>query len=145
MNESGISRVRVPILETKENYLQGFWQWVALMDKDDYVQAAKAIHWPRGSLHKPDVLKDRVTTFFGGDDPWSVVVPNDRLIQVINDAAEFAPRNEEGWGWLMAQIPLTTEPEDPKNDEIPLMGLAVSFFFREYDGAYEMEFEIFHL
>ena len=45
----------------------------------------------------------------------------------------------------MAQIPLTTEPDDPKNDEIPLVGLASSFFVRELDGQYVMEHEIFHL
>ena len=45
----------------------------------------------------------------------------------------------------MAQVPLTTEPADPKNDEIPLMGLASSFFVRELDGKYVLEFEIFHV
>ena len=47
---------------------------------------------------------------------------------------------------LMAeQAPLTTEPSDPKNDEIPLMGLAASFFVREHQGSSVLEFEIFHL
>jgi hypothetical protein len=76
-------------------------------------------------------LKEHLTTFFGDDDPQSVAVPNDRLIGVIDDAAEFQPRNREGWGWFLAQVPLTTEPADPKNDVIPLMGLAASFFVRE--------------
>jgi hypothetical protein len=44
----------------------------------------------------------------------------------------------------MAQIPLTTQRGDPKNDEIPLMGLAASFFVREHEGCYVLEFEIFH-
>jgi hypothetical protein len=44
----------------------------------------------------------------------------------------------------MAQIPLTTEPADPKNDEIPLMGLATSFYVRRHHEHYVMEFEIFH-
>jgi hypothetical protein len=73
-----------------------------------------------------------------------VVVPNDRLIGVVNDGAEYQPPNREGWGWLMAQVPLTTEPADPKNDAIPLMGLATSFFVRELAGRYVLEFEIFH-
>lgn len=30
----------------------------------------------------------------------------------------------------MAQAPITTEPADPKNEEIPLMGGAASFFVR---------------
>ena len=73
------------------------------------------------------------------------MVPNDRLIGVINDAAEYQPCNQEGWGWFMAQVPVTTETCDPKNDEIPLMGLASSFFVRERQGYYVLEFEIFHL
>ena len=74
-----------------------------------------------------------------------MVVPNDRLVGVINAAAEFQPRNPEGRGWFMAQMPVTTEPSDPKNDKIPLMGLASSFFVRERDECYVLEFEIFHL
>jgi hypothetical protein len=66
-------------------------------------------------------------------------------VKVINDAAEFEGRNAEGQGWLLAQIPLTTDAERPKRDDIPLMGLAVSFFLREYQSRYVMEFEIFHL
>lgn len=90
-------------------------------------------------------MKERVTTFFGGDVPWSVVVPNERLVGVINDACEFAPRNCEGVGWFMAQIPLTTEPEAPKDDQIPLMGLAASFSVRRLHNDYVLEFEIFHV
>jgi len=74
-----------------------------------------------------------------------VVVPNERLIGVINDAAAFQPRNAQASGWFLAQIPLTTESGDPKNDEIPMMGLASSFFVREYGGQYVLEFEIFHV
>jgi hypothetical protein len=112
---------------------------VELLAADDYQGALEALHWPKGTSWTPEELKGRVTTFFGGDTPWSVVVPNDRLIGVINDAAEFQPRNREGWGWFMAQVPLTTEPTDPKNDEIPLMGLASSFFVRELGGKYVLE------
>lgn len=72
-------------------------------------------------------------------------MPNDRLIRAIDDTAEFQPQNRDGRGWFMAQVPVTTEPDDPKNDEIPLMGLASSFFVRELEGLYALEFEIFHL
>jgi hypothetical protein len=66
-------------------------------------------------------------------------------IDLQHDAAEFQPPNRKGWGWFMAQVPFTTEAADPKNDEIPLMGVAVSFFERELDGQYVLEFEIFNL
>ena len=131
--------------DSKENYLEGFWQWVRYLEQDDFKGALEALYWPRNISWTPEALKERVTTFFGGSGPWAVVVPNERLVKVIDDAAEFQSRNAKGWGWLMAQIPVTTEPQDPKRDDIPLMGLASSFFLKEHQGHYVMEFEIFHL
>jgi hypothetical protein len=131
--------IRFPIEDSKLNYLAAFWQWIALLEADDYDSAVNALYWSKPTTWTGAALKDRITTFFGGDDPWFVVIPNDRLIAVINDSATFSP------GWFMAQIPLTTQPVDPKDDEIPLMGLASSFFVRENDGQYVMEHEIFHL
>jgi hypothetical protein len=145
LNLNGNRLIRLPSVDSKANYLAGFWRWVELLAADDYPGALEALYWPKRTPWTPDGLKSRVTTFFGGDAPWSVVVPNDRLIGVINDASEFQPRNHKGWGWFMAQVPLTTEPADPKADDIPLMGLASSFFVREREGEYVLEFEIFHL
>src|SRR5690242_10643080 len=123
--------IRLPTVDSKANYLAGFWQWIELMAADDYRGALEALHWPKGNSWTPDKLKERITNFWGGEKPWSVVVPNERLIEVINDAAEFQPRNAEGWGWFLAQVPVTTQPADPKNDEIELMGIASSFFVRQ--------------
>ena len=145
LNLNGDRLIRFPVTDSKANYLAGFWQWVELLAADDYHGALEALYWPKGTSWTPEKMKDRVTTFFGGDAPWSVVVPNDRLVGVISDAAEFEPRNREGWGWFMAQVPITTEPADPKNDKILLVGLASSFFVRELGGQYVLEFEIFHL
>jgi|SRR6516164_7455802 hypothetical protein len=145
LNLNGDRLIRIPLVDSKANYLDGFWRWVELLAADDYKGALEALLWPNGTSWTPEALKKRVTTFFGGDAPWSVVVPNDRLVGVINAAAEFQPRNPEGRGWFMAQMPVTTEPSDPKNDKIPLMGLASSFFVRERDECYVLEFEIFHL
>jgi hypothetical protein len=144
--EENIERlIRISIQDSKENYLGAFWRWVQLLAQDDYQAALDALYWPKESSWTAAGLKERVTTFFGGNKPWTVVIPNDRLISVVNDAAEFQPRSGSGCGWLMAQIPLTTEPNDPRRDDIPLMGLAVSFFFKEHQGRYVMELEIFHL
>jgi len=117
------------------------------MAADDWEGAAESIacaddwHWTA------EQLKDRVLTFFGGDKPWSVVIPNERLIGVLKDRFEYAPLNDSKYGcaWFMGQIPLTNEPGDPLRDDIPLMGLAVSFFLREHEGGYAMVYEIFHL
>lgn len=140
----GQSLIQLPTLDSKENYLKGFWQWVRRLEQDDYKGALDCLYWPQGSSWTPDALRQRVTTFFASG-PWTVVVPNERLVKVIDDAAQFQPRNAKGWGWLMAQIPVTTEPGDPKRDDIPLMGLATSFFLRERHSHYVMELEIFHL
>ena len=139
MEFNGRHLIRLPIADSKSNYLDGFWQWVAILAKGDYQRALQALYWPEGTTWTANELKERITTFFGGDDPWSVVIPNDRLVNVINDAAQHTN------GWFMAQVPLTTAPNDPKNDEIPLMGLAVSFFVREFQGSYVLDFEIFHV
>lgn len=144
-NLNGDRLIRLPIVDSKANYLDGFWQWVALLADDDYKGALEALHWPRGTEWTPKSLKERITTFFGGDAPWSVVIPNGRLVDVINDAAEFQPGSPRAGGWFLAQVPVTTEPADPKNDAIPLMGVACSFFVRKRDRQYVLEFEIFHV
>src|SRR5829696_5457006 len=102
LNLNGDRLIRFPIVDSKANYLAGFWRRIELMAAADYRGALEALHWPRGTSWAPDALRERVTTFWGGDTPWSVVVPNERLIGVI-DAAEFQPRNAEGRGWLLAQ------------------------------------------
>jgi hypothetical protein len=137
--------ILLPPVDTRANYLAGFWRWVELLARDDYQGALEGLHWARGTSWTAEALKRRITTFFGGDAPWSVAVPNERLIGVINDAAEYEPQNQEGWGWLLAQIPLTTETAHPKDDDIPLMGLASSFLVRPYRRHYALEFEIFYL
>jgi hypothetical protein len=145
LNLNGDGLIRLPQVDTKANYLAGFWQWVALLAANDYKGALEALHWPNGTSWTPQALKNRVTTFWGGDEPWSVIVPNERLIGVINDDAQFEPRNAEGWGWFLAQVPVTTQPAEPMNDEIPLMGVASSFFVRQLGEHFVLEHEIFHL
>jgi hypothetical protein len=140
VNLNGDHLIRLPLEHSRENYLRGFWQWVTILSRGDYQAALEALHWPSGTTWTPADLKDRVETFFGGKEAWSVVIPNDRLIGVIDDAADCQPAS----GWFLAQVPLTTEPADPKSDTIPLMGLAASFFVRPHDGSNVLEFEIFH-
>ena len=139
------SLILLPQVDSKTNYLDGFWHLVDMLAQDNYERAFSALLWPSATPWSPATLKKRITTFFGGAEAWSVVIPNERLIGVINDAAQFAPRNADGWGWFMAQIPLTTEPEEAKRDDLPLMGLAASFFVRPHQTSYALELEIFHL
>jgi hypothetical protein len=150
-SKSGLPRVGEDRLilfsrnDTKENYLSAFWRWVAILADDDYQLGLEALWWPNGTTWTAEKFKDRIATFFGGGVAWTVVVPNERLVGVINGNADFEPRGNNEFGWLRAQIPLTNEPADPKRDEIPLMGLASSFFVRPRGEHYVLEFEIFHL
>jgi hypothetical protein len=125
------------------SYLDAFWSWVSLLADGDYGSAVDALYWDRPKPD-PEAFRESVETFFGGPDPWTVVIPNQRLIDEINSAAEIDVPSTGRPGWFMATIPLTTRPQDPKDDAIPLMGLAVSFFVRDVGRAHVMEFEIFH-
>lgn len=137
--------IRLPLRDTKTNYLAGFWTWVRLMANDDYAGAVDALLWDRQPPWSAETLRETVTTFFGGDEPWAVVVPNNRLIRVVEDSADWEPPRTTSPGWLLAQIPLTTRPADALADDIPLMGLAASFFVGSHEGANVLELEIFHL
>ena len=142
---NGPKLILLPIVDSKENYLSGFWQWVELLAKDDYQSAIKALYWEHRTPSHPEDLKKRITTFFGGNQPWKVVIPNNRLIKVINDSFEYQARNGGKTGWFRGLIPLTNSSVDPKRDDIPLMGLAASFFVQEHQNHHVMEFEIFHV
>ena len=140
---NGDRLIRLPLEDTKANYLRGFWEWVHFLAEDDYTRALQSLYWPNKAF-TPKQLKNRITRFWGGAKPWSVVVPNQRLIQVIEAEAQFSPRNETQDGWFLAQIPVTTEPSRPKDDDIPLQGVAVSFSVREREASYVLALEIFH-
>ncbi|MEM1212217.1 MAG: hypothetical protein AAGI68_07945 [Planctomycetota bacterium] len=133
-----------PAVDTKANYLGAFWRWVELLEKKHYQYALEALQWPDGPSWTAEHLKRHITTYWEGDKPWSVVVPNERLVRVVNDAAEFEPPGHNPSGWFLVQIPVTTRPDDPKNGAIPLMGVAVSFFVRRRGDRYALELEIFH-
>ena len=145
LNLNGDRLMRLPIEDSKANYLAGFWKWVELMAADDYqggtggpvLADGDHVHAGQAQGAGHHLLRWRGPVVGGGAERAAVAV--------INDAADFQPRNPEGWGWFMAQVPVTTEPADPKNDEIPLMGLASSFFVKQLAGRYVLEFEIFHL
>ena len=51
---NGDRLIRLPIVDTKANYLDGFWQWVQLLAADDYQGALEALHWPDGTSWTPE-------------------------------------------------------------------------------------------
>ena len=133
--------IQLPLVESTDTFLGGFWQWVNLLAQGHYAQAVESLYWQRPPID-PGVLKQRITTSFGGPDPFVPVIPNERLVRLINENAEVSWANGEGWG--LAQIPVTTSPERCKDDDVPLMGLAASFHIRRTQHVYVLEFEIFH-
>lgn len=141
MNINENNLILLPQENTKQNFLNGFWQWVEILAANDYAKAVNALYWDKKPW-EPDSLRNKITTFFSKTKPYVPVIPNQRLINVVNENAEIDWNQDVGWG--MAQIPVTNEPENSKQDDVPLMGLAVSFFLRKYLDNYVMEIEIFH-
>jgi len=144
MQLNGSNLILLPVVDTKSNYLSGFWRWVEHLANNNYELALESLFWAQPATWTPDRLKERICGSFGGNLPWVPVIPNQRLIGVVNDAAEFQPPGNEVLGWMLAQIPVTTTPQDAKDDRIHLKGLAVSFFVREHKSNYVLSFEIFH-
>lgn len=150
--------IRLPRADTREGCLAGFWRLVELLAEGRYDAAVAGLLWPGGRPIDPHGFRRAIEGFFGGDRPWSVVIPNERLVGVINDAAEVALPMERATqaccddpashghdqGWMIGQIPVTTEPERAKEDDVVLMGVAASFVLVLREGGYVMCFEMFH-
>lgn len=134
---------------TREAFLAAFWQWVAILAEHEPARASAALWWARPP-RDPEALARQILTFWKSDRPWHVIVPNDRLIAVVNDAADVSIPSDPRWGdgrvgWGMAQVPVTDHPDRAKDDDVPLMGVAVSFFLKEVSGRLALEFEIVHV
>jgi hypothetical protein len=145
-NLNGDRLIRPPLVDAKANYLGGFRQWVEVLAADDCEGAPEALYWPGGKTGRaPGKVEERIATFWGGDKPRLVGAANERLVGLIDDAAEFQSRNAEGRGWFVARVRVTTAPADPRGDEIPLAGAADSFAVRRLDERYILGHEIIHV
>lgn len=120
-----------------------FWKWIDRMASEDYEGAIHALAWRGRPSFTPDEFRKMVTTFFDGEQPWRVVVPNPRLVALSDDAMEFE-RRPNADGWSRGLIPLTNERRDPKADDLLLVGLAVSFSVPRLGPLRVLEFECFY-
>jgi hypothetical protein len=147
--------IRLPRIDARENYLAGFWRLVELLATNRYDAAVAGLVWPGGRPIDPDGFRQAIEGFHGGDAPWSVIIPNERLIGAINDDAEVELPHADGAccsdsrvhvheGWMCCQIPVTNEPDRAKADDVVLMGVAASFRLVPKDDGYVMCFEMFH-
>ncbi len=88
-------------------------------------------------------LEERIATFFNDQDNMAPIVPNERLVALINGQMEIEWDEEDGWG--SALLPVSTEPRRAKEDDVSLMGIAVSFFVVAEGDHQVLEFERFHV
>jgi hypothetical protein len=139
---NGAHLIRMRRENSTRAFTDGFWQWVQILQTGHYERAIEALYWQK-KPPKPALFKKSIITFFGETTPLFPVIPNERLIGVINDAVEIEWRDDGGWA--MAMIPLTSDVARAKEDDVHLMGLATSFFLRKFNGRYVLEHEIFHL
>lgn len=147
--------IRLARVDARESYLAGFWRLVELLAEGRYDAAVAGLSWPGGRPIDPEGFRQAIEGFYGGDDPWSVIIPNERLIAVINENAEVVLPHADGAccsdarlhaheGWMLCQIPVTNEPHRAKEDDVVLMGVAASFRLVPQDDGYVMSFEMFH-
>jgi hypothetical protein len=140
--------IRIDGPPTRDAFLRAFWLWVEILANGDTARASAALHWDQ-SPRDPHALSSQIQRFWGGDRSWHVVVPNDRLVRQVSEAAQFSllnsRRSDGRIAWGLAQVPVTTEPERAKEDDVPVMGVAVSFFLKGVPGGLALEFEIIHV
>src|SRR5262245_5309142 len=110
---NGPNLIRLPCENTNRTFLDGFWKWVEILAAGNYVQAIESLYWER--------------------EPWKPE-EHERLIKVINDKSEI--EWQQTGGWARALISVTNKPECSKEDDVPLMGLATSFFIRRFGNNY---------
>jgi hypothetical protein len=139
---NGPNLIRLPCENSNQTFLNGFWRWVDILSLGNYVLAVESLYWEKAPW-TPEELENRIRTFFSKTERFFPVIPNQRLINVINENSKIEWREHGGWG--LAQIPMTNQPEKSKDDDVLLMGLAASFFVRKLDEDYVLQFEIFHL
>jgi hypothetical protein len=134
---------------SRSTFLLGFWRWVELLAANDNQGATEALWWS-GQAPDPEAFTERYRTFWGRNRLWHAVVPNKRLVGVVNEAAEVEFEHFSRWdpahvGWGLAQVPVTPTPAEAKSDTVELMGVATSFFLRQHADGLVLEFEIIHV
>ncbi|MDE0596226.1 MAG: hypothetical protein ABGZ49_15950 [Akkermansiaceae bacterium] len=124
------------------SFREGFWMWVALLVRGDFSAAVASIRWGEKSAMTPEELEERITTFFNDSDVMVPIIPNERLVSMIDEKMEIEWDEEDGWA--TALIPVSQEPQKAKEDDVSLMGIAVSFFIVKEEDHQVLEFEHFH-
>ena len=125
------------------SFREGFWRWISLLAEGDFQAAVEALRWGEGTEMSPGQLEERIAAFFNDSDVMVPIVPNERLVAMIDEKMEIEWDEEDGWA--MALLPVSNEPDKAKDDNVALMGIAISFFVVKQGGHQVLEFEKFHV
>ena len=125
------------------SFREGFWRWISLLAEGDFQAAVEALRWGEGTEMSPGQLEERIATFFNDSDVMVPIVPNERLVAMIDEKMEIEWDEEDGWG--RALLPVSNEPDRAKEDDVALMGIAITFFVVKQGEHQVLEFEKFHV
>ena len=137
------SVLQLPAERIDATFREGFWQWADLLAAGDFQAAHESVRWAEDSDMTAEKLEERIATFFNDKDNMVPIVPNERLVGLINGKMEIEWDEEDGWG--RALVPVSNEPKRAKEDDVSLMGIAVSFFVVAEGEHQVLEFERFHV
>ena len=131
---------------TLDAYIEAYWTWIRLLASDDFDAAISALVWDDEEAMTSEQLKTLISTIYAATE-WAVIVPNDRLVGVINSSFEtnLEARHEGDNGWFLAHIPVSGEPERALEDDVELFGVGVSFSVVRREGRLGLCYEIVHL
>ena len=141
--------LKLPSDREDATFRDGFWKWVNLLARGDFGAAVDAIRWGEGTIMSPEQLEKRIASFFNDADHMVPIIPNQRLLELIDEKMEVEwcvdeISGEEEDGWAMALLPVSPEPHRAREDDVSLMGIAVSFFLVREGAHHVLEFERFH-
>lgn len=141
--------LKLPAEREDATFRDGFWKWVGLLARGDFGAAVDAIRWGEGRAMSPGQLEQRIAAFFNDADHMVPIVPNQRLLDLIDGKMEIEwcvdeISGEEEDGWAMALLPVSHEPQRAEEDDVSLMGIAISFFLVREGAHHVLEFERFH-
>ena len=125
------------------SFREGFWKWIALMVSGDFSAAVTSIRWGEKAAMTAKELEERIATFFNESDVMVTIIPNERLVSMIDEKMEIEWDEEDGWASVL--IPVSQEPQKAKEDDVSLMGISVSFFIVKEEDHQVLEFEHFHV
>ena len=109
-----VGLLELPVEREDATFREGFWKWVDLLARGDFAAAVSAIRWGEGASMSPEQLEERIAAFFNESDHMVPIIPNQRLIDLIDGKMEIewcvdelSGEQEDGW---RCRFPAPTPP-----------------------------------